>query len=54
VNLQLVPVAPSGTLTFACCACGKRADQNHAPVYADHDGEPFKAYYCAECAKEAA
>lgn len=54
MNLKPVPVTASGTQTFICCACGKRADQNHATVYADHDGEPFKAYYCAECAKEAA
>lgn len=25
----------------------------HYPVYADETGTPFKAYYCAECAKQA-
>lgn len=54
MNLQPVPVAPSGPLAFTCCRCGTRANQFHGTVYADLEGEPFKDYYCAKCAKEAA
>jgi hypothetical protein len=47
-----------------CISCGQRkwaGDVDYvdpylrtaspSPVYADLEGEPFKAYYCAECAK---
>lgn len=54
MNLQPVSVAASGPATFTCCHCGVKADQSHGTVYADLEGEPFKDYYCAKCAKEAA
>ena len=37
MNLQPVPVVYSGLRTFICCKCGKRADQAHDTVFADHD-----------------
>lgn len=41
---------------FICCQCGKRMVLSRAEptIYADLDGEPFKAYYCADCARKAA
>lgn len=35
-----------------CIKCGKRLERNDWPIWADLDGEPFKAYYCAECKQE--
>lgn len=36
-----------------CLKCGKKQYagdvDGQKPVYADMDGEPFKAYYCSEC-----
>jgi uncharacterized protein YlaI len=38
---------------FICLDCGKRLVLSRAepPIYADLDGEPFKAYYCPDCAE---
>jgi hypothetical protein len=54
VNLQQVPVGHLGPLVFICCPCGKRLNQCSEAVFADLDGEPFKAYFCVECAQRAA
>lgn len=32
-----------------CCICARRLKLSKA--YADLDGKPFKAYYCARCAE---
>lgn len=39
---------------FICKGCGKRMVLSRAepPIYADLDGEPFKAYYCLACAQK--
>lgn len=55
-NLVVVTGRP---FAVYCAGCNTRAyagdvdttDTKHHPVYADLDGEPFKAYYCATCAK---
>lgn len=51
MNLQ--PVT-GPIMTFVCCKCGTRTTnapgrEGQPQVYADLEGEPFKAYYCAEC-----
>jgi len=56
MRLQQVTGRP---FTITCHACGRRAvagdkaeeyrDRVPGPVFADLDGEPFKAYYCSEC-----
>ena len=58
MNLKRVTMRPGQRLL--CCRCGKWSGEpiRHAshveeqPVYADLDGEAFKSYYCAPCAKE--
>ena len=37
---------------FICKGCDKRMVLSRAEptIYADLDGEPFKAYYCEQCA----
>lgn len=41
---------------FTCCQCGKRKVWSRAEPtrYADLDREPLKAYYFADCARQAA
>ena len=51
-DLRPVSVADCGPLTFTCCACEKRTNQAHGTVYADLLGVPFRAYYCADCARK--
>ena len=33
-----------------CIQCGKRMQSDRAPIFADCQGEPFKAYFCEPCA----
>jgi hypothetical protein len=57
MNLKLVTGTP---FTITCVGCGHKAvagdnsenwrDRIPGPVYADLDGDPYKAYYCNECA----
>jgi hypothetical protein len=35
-----------------CIVCGRRLESDKEPIFADLDGEPFKAYYCAACNPE--
>lgn len=56
MNSKLVLVT-GPTFYCSCLKCGKRlkAGNNqlgHDNVYADLSGEPFKAYYCEEHARE--
>lgn len=46
--------------TTTCIACGYRIEPGdgsetrlHGPHFADLNGEPFKAYYCRDCALQA-
>ena len=41
---------------FICLDCGKRMvlSRAHPPIYADLDGEAYKAYYCPPCAERLA
>jgi hypothetical protein len=50
VNIQPVPLAVNGPLTFVCCKCGQKVSQDRTTAYADLDGAPWKAYYCPPCA----
>ena len=47
-RLKWVPAGPSGHVYLSCCVCGVRTTE----IFADHNGEPFKAYYCTPCANE--
>ncbi len=52
MNLQLV-MPTSVSFLCSCNRCEKRMwvdKHNGNKVYADLDGESFKAYYCEECA----
>lgn len=53
MNLKIMP-ADRFACYFFCIGCGKRMLLSKAepPIYADLDGEPFKAYYCGDCARE--
>ena len=52
-SMNLQPV--TGTNVFCTCAsCGKFASNRFDPhkgpgLFADLNGEPFKAYYCRDC-----
>lgn len=55
--MKLIPVTPAYASTHMRCV-----GANHPPLtrwvpqremFADLDGEPFRAYYCAPCAAEA-
>lgn len=46
MNLQPVTGA---AFTVTCIACGTLTRQRDG-LFADLDGEPFRAYYCAPCA----
>ena len=57
-NMRLGKVTGRPFIVF-CLKCGEKlyggdvdSESPKYPVYADLDGEPFKAYYCAQCAKE--
>ena len=45
MRLEKVTGPPFGV---TCCKCQKRTESDR-DVYADLDGEPFKAYYCSGC-----
>ena len=47
MNLKLV-TGPAFRTNCRKCGKGVEAGDNHT-VYADLDGEAFKAYYCADC-----
>ena len=49
MNLQ--PAYPNGNFTATCKKCNKRMTADE-PKFADLEGEPFNAYYCAECVNE--
>lgn len=44
VNVNGVP-----PLIYTCCSCGCSMNSKNETVFADLDGEPFKAYYCNDC-----
>ena len=52
MNLQIVNPSVY-RVYFTCVKCGKQMVLSKAedPIYADLDGEPFKAYYCTKCAQ---
>lgn len=63
-NFQPVSMAASGPLVFICYRCGCRVEQSPiertgvsgmkiGTVWADLNGEPFKAYYCQTCKETA-
>lgn len=52
-NFQPVSIAVSGPLVFTCCQCGRRVTQGRETVWADLNGEPFRAYYCQDCMEKA-
>ena len=49
--------ASSFPVRLICCACGRSCGvpekDGSISIYADLDGEPFRAYYCAKCAANA-
>ena len=50
--MNLRPVAPLPTFRCVCITCGKAMLSSKEVVFADLEGEPFKAYFCARCASE--
>jgi hypothetical protein len=49
----IIPVYPSfPVFTAACCDCGTTLTNLTNRLYADLDGEPFKAYLCKACAAQ--
>lgn len=50
MNLQLVKTPPH--FRAQCLQCRKMVDTDRINLYADLDGEPFKAYYCEPCKVE--
>ena len=36
-------------LNYRCISCGRMVDASREAVFADIEGEPFKAYYCEPC-----
>ena len=48
MNLQ--PTNPMPVFQPTCIQCGKQMQSDREVIYADSDGEPFKAYYCEPCA----
>lgn len=51
MNLQPINPPSQHTLPGACTSCGGEVRCDNG--FADLDGEPFKAYLCAGCAKTA-
>lgn len=50
-NMQ--PVSTPPVFSCRCCCCNKAMQTDREEVYADLEGTPFKAYYCATCAAPA-
>lgn len=51
MNLKPINPAPRpGLYKLLCCKCGQWTDG--AETFADLDGEPFQAFYCAICATD--
>jgi uncharacterized protein YlaI len=48
VNLQ--QVNPKPAFTIKCIECGEVGSSDYSVWFADTQGEPFKAYYCKDCA----
>jgi hypothetical protein len=52
MTITKVSTNPHG-FTCSCIRCGKTIGamgREHEPRYADHDGIPFRSYYCEPCA----
>lgn len=51
--MRLVTVRPEPRFTYTCYQCKRKGvtDPDGWSVYADTEGEPWKAYYCTPCAK---
>ena len=47
MNLKPVNPEPQPGQRLLCASCGKMKEARK--MFADLDGEPFKAYYCSEC-----
>lgn len=47
--MKFTTASPSPAFTCTCCKCGRRLDSSKQTIWADADGEPFKAYYCVGC-----
>jgi hypothetical protein len=47
--VRLTPVPEKPYFRILCIRCLKTSYSDR-PHFADLDGEPFKAYYCADCA----
>jgi hypothetical protein len=48
MNLQ--EVNPTPVFHVTCKGCGDRLWTNRDKVFADLDGDPFRAYFCGKCA----
>jgi hypothetical protein len=52
MNLQLVTLRPGQVIHASCRLCGESTRNSiDGTLYADLDGEAFKAYYHGECAE---
>ena len=49
MNIQEVDSPGKVGFLTVCCECEARLDSRINTIYADIDGEPFKAYYCRLC-----
>ena len=46
-------VNPRPIFTVSCYVCDRRIQSDLRVIYADLEGEAFKAYYCEGCYREA-
>jgi len=42
-------VDPKPTFTVICCDCNRTLQSDTESIFANLDGEPFRAYYCRRC-----
>lgn len=47
--MRMSTVSPEPAFYADCIKCGRRMLSNRESMFADLDGEPFKAYYCQTC-----
>jgi hypothetical protein len=51
MRLEQMRFNPSGMPVVKCAKCSEKIRPSYVDsMFADLDGEPFKAYYCAPCA----
>ena len=49
-TIELVPVSATPAFYYTCLGCGNEFLSSSKALYADLRGEPYKAYWCCDCA----